>query len=65
MVSGVTSYAVVRSCSQILSRRLFLIAVGSMIILGVKNYLFSSAANDLTGRLRSLAFKAMLRQDSE
>ena len=49
----------------IFPRRLFLIAVGSMAVLGIKSYLFSAAANDLTAKLRCLTFKAMLRQDSE
>ncbi|KIM82065.1 hypothetical protein PILCRDRAFT_483988 [Piloderma croceum F 1598] len=44
---------------------LFLIGIGSMIVLGAKNYLFSSAATDLTAILRYLTFKATLRQDIE
>jgi hypothetical protein len=46
-------------------RRLFLIAVGSTVVLGLKSYFFSSAATDLTAKLRSLTFKAMLRQDGK
>ncbi|KII86803.1 hypothetical protein PLICRDRAFT_43464 [Plicaturopsis crispa FD-325 SS-3] len=41
----------------------FIIAILSMISLGFQNYLFASAAATLTSKLRSLSFRAMLRQD--
>lgn len=44
---------------------LFLIAIVSMISIGVQNFMFASAAANLTSKLRSLSFKAILRQDSE
>lgn len=45
--------------------RFFIIAILSTITLGSQNYLFASSASVLTSRLRSLSFKAILRQDSE
>jgi hypothetical protein len=45
--------------------RHFIIAIFSTIATGVQNYLFSSAAALLTYKLRSLSFKAILRQDGE
>jgi ATP-binding cassette, subfamily B (MDR/TAP), member 1 len=45
------------------SLRFFLIAIISTGAIGCQNYLFSSAAASLTARLRSLSFKAILRQD--
>ena len=44
---------------------LFLIAVGSSFAVGLENYMFSRAAATLTAKLRSLSFKAILRQDGE
>ena len=44
---------------------LFLIAVVSSFSVGLENYMFSRAAATLTAKLRSLSFKAILRQDSE
>jgi hypothetical protein len=35
-----------------------------MISIGSQNYLFASAAASLTSKLRSLSFRAILRQDS-
>jgi ATP-binding cassette subfamily B (MDR/TAP) protein 1 len=43
----------------------FIIAILSMICIGFQNYLFASAAANLTYKLRTLSFKAILRQDSE
>ncbi|EAU80745.2 multidrug resistance protein 1 [Coprinopsis cinerea okayama7 len=43
----------------------FIIAIGSTIAIGGTNYLFSACAAILTGRLRQLTFKAVLRQDIE
>ncbi|KAF8158097.1 P-loop containing nucleoside triphosphate hydrolase protein [Crassisporium funariophilum] len=43
----------------------FLIAIISTLAIGFQNYLFSYAASTLTSRLRSLSFKAILRQDIE
>ncbi|KAF8645234.1 hypothetical protein AX16_008061 [Volvariella volvacea WC 439] len=43
----------------------FIIAIVSTIAIGVQNYLFSAAAATLTAKLRSLSFKAILRQDIE
>lgn len=45
--------------------RLFLIAICSTIAIAQQNYYFSRAAATLTHKLRSLSFKAMLRQDSK
>ena len=47
------------------SYRFFLIAVLSTICIGLQNYLFASSASVLSSRLRSLSFKAILRQDGE
>lgn len=44
---------------------LFIIAIGSMLALGIQSYMFASTAATLTAKLRSLSFKAILRQDSE
>jgi hypothetical protein len=35
-----------------------------MISIGSQNFLFASAASSLTSKLRSLSFRAILRQDS-
>jgi len=43
----------------------FLIAIISAVCIGMQNYLFSSAAAVLTSKLRSLSFRAILRQDIE
>ncbi|KAG5638718.1 hypothetical protein H0H81_010701 [Sphagnurus paluster] len=43
----------------------FLIALISTLSIGMQNYLFSSAAATLTAKLRSLSFRAILRQDIE
>ncbi|KAG6907876.1 hypothetical protein DXG01_007040 [Tephrocybe rancida] len=43
----------------------FLIAIISTAAIGMQNYLFSSAAATLTAKLRSLSFRAILRQDIE
>lgn len=43
----------------------FIIAIVSMICIGVQNYYFAAAAANLTRTLRSLSFKAVLRQDIE
>lgn len=45
--------------------RLFIIALVSMMTIGVQNYMFGSSAAELTAKLRTLSFKAILRQDSE
>ncbi|OBZ71083.1 Leptomycin B resistance protein pmd1 [Grifola frondosa] len=44
---------------------LFIIAILSMIAIGLQNYLFASSAAELTAKLRSLSFRAILRQDIE
>ena len=44
---------------------LFLISILSAIAVGFQNYLFGYAASVLTSRLRSLSFRALLRQDIE
>ena len=41
----------------------FIIAILSMIAVGFQNYLFASSAAELTSKLRSLSFRAILRQD--
>jgi ATP-binding cassette subfamily B (MDR/TAP) protein 1 len=43
----------------------FTIALLSTCTIGVQNYMFASAAAMLTARVRSLSFRAILRQDSE
>ena len=43
----------------------FIIAILSMIAVGFQNYLFASSAAELTSKLRSLSFRAILRQDIE
>nr|WCD39452.1 Ste6-2 [Ganoderma boninense] len=43
----------------------FIIAILSMIAVGMQNYLFSASAAALTSKLRSLSFRAILRQDIE
>jgi len=44
---------------------LFVIALISTVTVGAQNYFFMHGAAFLTARLRSLGFKALLRQDSE
>jgi len=43
---------------------LFIISIGSAIAVGTHNYFFGVSAASLSARLRSLSFKAILRQDS-
>jgi ATP-binding cassette, subfamily B (MDR/TAP), member 1 len=43
----------------------FVIAILSTFTVGVQNYMFASAAAILTAKLRSLSFRAILRQDSK
>ncbi|KAF7346412.1 hypothetical protein MSAN_01869100 [Mycena sanguinolenta] len=43
----------------------FIISLLSMICIGFQNYLFASSAAKLTMKLRSLSFRAILRQDIE
>lgn len=45
--------------------RLFIIAIISMFTIGFQNYFFAASAASLTQKLRSLSFRAVLRQDSE
>lgn len=47
-----------------LSNRLFIISILSAISIGCQNYYFAASAASLTGKLRSLSFRAILRQDS-
>ena len=44
---------------------LFIIAIISACLIGVQYYMFASAAATLTAKIRSLSFRAILRQDSE
>jgi len=44
---------------------LFIIAILSGISIGMQNLLFASSATSLTSKLRSLSFRAILRQDIE
>ena len=44
---------------------LFIIALISSFAIALQNYYFAAAAAQLTYKLRSLSFKAILRQDSE
>ncbi|OSD02414.1 multidrug resistance protein 1 [Trametes coccinea BRFM310] len=43
----------------------FVIALLSMVAVGLQNYLFACSAAELTAKLRSLSFRAILRQDIE
>ncbi|KAJ4482117.1 P-loop containing nucleoside triphosphate hydrolase protein [Lentinula aciculospora] len=43
----------------------FLIAIISCFTIGIQNYNFSASAANLTAKLRSLSFRAILRQDIE
>jgi ATP-binding cassette subfamily B (MDR/TAP) protein 1 len=43
----------------------FIIAIVATLTMGIQVYLFSMAAARLTSKLRSLSFKAILRQDSK
>ncbi|KAG6837188.1 hypothetical protein H0H93_013415 [Arthromyces matolae] len=43
----------------------FIIAIISTLAIGFQNYLFASSAAALTAKLRSLSFRAILRQDIE
>ncbi|KAI9462777.1 P-loop containing nucleoside triphosphate hydrolase protein [Lactarius psammicola] len=43
----------------------FIIAILAMISIGIQNYLFAHSAASLTSKLRSLSFRATLRQDIE
>ncbi|KAJ6559121.1 P-loop containing nucleoside triphosphate hydrolase protein [Mycena vulgaris] len=43
----------------------FIIAIISTVTIGFQNYMFASAAATLSMKLRSLSFKAILRQDIE
>jgi hypothetical protein len=45
--------------------RFFVISLISMCTIGFQNYLFSASAASLTHKLRSLSFRAILRQDSK
>ena len=47
------------------ARYFFIIAILSMIAVGLQNYLFASSAAELTSKLRALSFRAILRQDIE
>lgn len=44
---------------------IFIIALIATFSMGFQNYLFSNAAAKLTYKVRSLSFKAILRQDGE
>jgi len=44
---------------------LFLIAIISTCTIGIQNYMVAAAAATLTAKIRSLSFRAILRQDSE
>jgi len=45
--------------------RFFIIAILSAISIGLQNFYFASSAAILTAKLRTLVFKAILRQDSK
>lgn len=45
--------------------RLFIISVGSLFTIGLQSYMLASAAANLAAKLRSLSFRAILRQDSK
>ncbi|THH26451.1 hypothetical protein EUX98_g7736 [Antrodiella citrinella] len=44
---------------------LFIIALISLVTIAVQNYLFGASAAELTTKLKSLSFRAILRQDVE
>ncbi|THG99669.1 hypothetical protein EW026_g2716 [Hermanssonia centrifuga] len=43
----------------------FVIAIISTMTIGIQNYMFGASASELTSKLRSLSFRAILRQDIE
>jgi ATP-binding cassette subfamily B (MDR/TAP) protein 1 len=43
----------------------FIISIGATATITIQNYFFTNSAAILTGKLRSLGFRAILRQDSE
>lgn len=43
---------------------LFIIAIIAFFTIATQNYLFGASAAELTSKLKSLSFKAILRQDS-
>lgn len=43
----------------------FLIAIASITLGTVQNYMFASTAATIAAKLRSISFRAILRQDSE
>lgn len=45
--------------------RLFIISLIAFMTIGTQNYLFGASAAELTAKLKSLSFKAILRQDGE
>jgi ATP-binding cassette subfamily B (MDR/TAP) protein 1 len=47
------------------ARWMFIIALVTTCMTGVHNYMFAAAAAKLTAKVRSLCFKAILRQDGE
>ncbi len=44
--------------------RFFIIAIIAALCMGMQNYFYSSSATALMSKLKSLSFKAILRQDS-
>jgi ATP-binding cassette subfamily B (MDR/TAP) protein 1 len=60
-----TVFFSLRSSPDSVYQRFFVIALLAMVCIGLQNYLFGRAAATLTARLRSLSFRAILRQDSE
>jgi len=60
-----TDHATLRHSGDRNALWFFIIAILSAMTIGVQNYTFGAAAANLTHKLRSLSFKAVLRQDSK
>ena len=67
MLSGtfILVFDVTHTSHPVFLYRFFIIALVSMVTIGVQNFMFASSAADLTNKLRGLSFRAILRQDSE
>ncbi|KAI6046276.1 P-loop containing nucleoside triphosphate hydrolase protein [Pisolithus marmoratus] len=50
---------------NMIMNRFFIVAIASSINIAIQNYVFASAASHLTTNLRTLSFRAILRQDMQ
>ena len=64
MLYGVFVIKYLLPVTYIYLERFFIIALLSMGIIGMQNYLMGCAGTNVTSKLRALSFKAILRQDS-